>query len=249
MKSLAICPRSFYEATSKKIEEEKKTLKQRYQDELEWNKQCVNERLEAAQKERDKELEYLDELVKKRKEAREDEDYALRMERLQSKLAYEMDEDNRRALEKEIAALQKEMDDTEFERDIENRRAELEKDNERQELWAENQVESLTKEFEEKMTDANLTNEVLKTIDMEEFALTGAEMGEAMAGSMLEALRPVAAAIDELVRKAAGLKGATVTQNITTDNSTNVNVTTTGDVNSDQVMRDVNTELYLEGIK
>lgn len=141
MPALAEISKTFYQTEYDKMqkaaENEKETLKEKYKTQYEMKKAAAEKELELAkskaEKEKeainetaDNEIKRIDELIAKRKEAREDADYDLKLSRLRLKLEYENDEDNRRALEKEIKNLEKQRDDTLFDRQMEKLKEEAE---------------------------------------------------------------------------------------------------------------------------
>lgn len=141
MPALAEISKTFYQTEYDKMqkaaENEKEALKEKYKTQYEMKKATAEKELELAkskaEKEKetinetaDNEIKRIDELIAKRKEAREDADYDLKLSRLRLKLEYENDEDNRRALEKEIKNLEKQRDDTLFDRQMEKLKEEAE---------------------------------------------------------------------------------------------------------------------------
>ncbi len=141
MPALAEISKTFYQTEYDKMqkaaENEKEALKEKYKTQYEMKKAAAEKELELAkskaEKEKeainetaDNEIKRIDELIAKRKEAREDADYDLKLSRLRLKLEYENDEDNRRALEKEIKNLEKQRDDTLFDRQMEKLKEEAE---------------------------------------------------------------------------------------------------------------------------
>ena len=166
------------------IENESEKRKQTYQNEFDLEKQLIEDRLELRKAEYKKQSEYLDKLVEKRKRAKEDEDYATKMERLKLKLEYETDDANKISLQKEIKKLQEQIDDTEFERDIERQRESLTKRQEQAEESAKKGIDLITDYYTAKMNDVNIAKEITANVDMGEYQKIGSMMGEWIASGI-----------------------------------------------------------------
>ena len=177
------------------IESEQDHIKEKYQKELEVKKAALEASLNMKKAEFEAERNYLDEIVQKRKELKEDDDYATRMQRLKNKLEYETDEGNKKALQKEIEKLQGEIDDTNFNRDIEQRRKQLEADEKYESEKAQRRIDSVTKYYEDKMSGVNIAAEISKNINLGEFAAIGEKIG-------LEMSSGITSAIDNMVKTA-----------------------------------------------
>lgn len=204
-KELDYWMQQLYECEKEKIDklfdEESKRLKERYQQEIDNAKEIGDKRIAEAErvaeaetekikKRTEKELAALDELEKARQEEKEDKDDNLELERLQNKLAYEMDEDNRKALEREIEKKQEEIADKEFERTIEAQRdaikereqLDLDRINrtlEYEKASAQQMVEHFTKLYTDKMSDANIAYEIYRKVDFTQYEKLGESLGAA----------------------------------------------------------------------
>lgn len=204
------------------VEEEKKRVKEQLEEEYELEKQLMEDKLEFRKQLYDKEIEYLDELKAKREDEKEDEDYAERMARLQAKLEYEMDDDNRRALQKEIAELQEEIDDTEFDRDIERKKSVLTNRKNSDEEKTQTEIDKLSAYYEERMSDINIAETVYKNLDFGKFKEMGELMGENLAAGMTGILDPYINAINKLVTLGSNVQSPANNTVTTTDNSISV---------------------------
>lgn len=210
------------------IEEEKKRVKEQLEDELKAKKQYIEDELTYRKQQYDKEIEYLDKLKAKRNEEKEDENYAERMARLQAKLEYEMDDDNRRALQKEIAELQEEIDDTEFDREIERKKSVLEKYKTSDEEKAEQQINQIASYYEERMSDINIAEAVYKNLNLEQFKEMGDLMGQNIAAGLTGALDPFINAINKLITLGGNIQSPVNSNVSTTDNSVSINQNISG---------------------
>lgn len=201
------------------IEGESEKRKQTYQMEFDIEKQLIEDRLALRQAEYKKESAYLDELVKKRNQAKEDEDYATQMERLKLKLEYENDETNKNALNKEIEKLQEQIDDTEFERDIERRRENIEARQQKAEENAQKGIDLITDYYTAKMADVNIAKEITDSVDMGEYQQIGSMIGEWVAtGFKLK----IDSMVDSIVSSLADLPSPQTF--VTNDNSKTLNI-------------------------
>ncbi len=204
-KELDYWMQQLYECEKEKIDklfdEESKRLKERYQQEIDNAKEIGDKRIAEAErvaeaetekikKRTEKELAALDELEKARQEEKEDKDDNLELERLQNKLAYEMDEDNRKALEREIEKKQEEIADKEIGRTIEAQRdaikereqLDLDRINrtlEYEKVSAQQMVEHFTKLYTDKMSDANIAYEIYRKVDFTQYEKLGESLGAA----------------------------------------------------------------------
>lgn len=232
------------------VEEEKERIKEQLEEELETKKQYIEDELEYRKQQYDKEIEYLDELKAKREDEKEDENYAERMARLQAKLKYEMDDDNRRALQKEIAELQEEIDDTEFDREIERKKSVLENYKTSDEEKAQTQIDKLSAYYEERMSDVNIAETVYRNLDFGKFKEMGELMGENLAAGISGALDPYINAINKLVTLGSNVQSPTNNTVTTTDNSISVNQYNTGVSNVPgirELAKAVSDEIFLTG--
>ncbi len=201
------------------IKEEKDILKNKYEEELEMKKTAAEKELEvttskleaekkAINERADAEIEKLDELIQKRKEAREDEDYNLRMQRLQLELEYEHDEDNKKALQKEINKLQKEIEDTEFEREMERKRKAIEEGREDALEDIDIKIEEANKkaewktrraevEYDENISDENISEELKEIFSYESFYAIAESMGISFQDGIARGLQGLLSAFEK----------------------------------------------------
>lgn len=217
-----------YSEIKSRIDDEKKRVKEQLQDEYDLKKRLIEDELEFRKQQYDKEIEYLDELKSKRDDEKEDEDYAKRMARLQAKLEYEMDEDNKKSIQKEIDKLQSEIDDAQFERDIERRKKILENAKSNKEETAEKKLDGLKSYYENVMSDINIADIVYKNLDLEKFRSIGKLMGENISNGMKGVLSPLMSAINNLI-DAGSMLPSPQNSNVTNiDNSVSVNQNISG---------------------
>ncbi len=200
------------------IENESEKRKQTYQNEFDLEKQLIEDRLELRKAEYKKQSEYLDKLVEKRKQAKEDEDYATKMERLKLKLEYETDDANKISLQKEIKKLQEQIDDTEFERDIERQRESLTKRQEQAEESAKKGIDLITDYYTAKMNDVNIAKEITANVDMGEYQKIGSMMGEWIASGIRLKINGI---VDGIVKTIKDLPSPQTF--VTNDNSKTIN--------------------------
>lgn len=131
---------------------------------------ALNQELELTKERYNTRIEYLDRLKQDRDRQKEDEEDNLQLERLQTKLEYEMDEGNRSSLQREINDLNEEIEEKEFDRwiasekekaavaqeiEIEKIEAMIEKEQNRKKTM----IDYLADYYTEKMTAANLALE------------------------------------------------------------------------------------------
>lgn len=215
------------------LEDEYKEKKQFMEDEYKEKKQLMEDELTFRKQLYDKEIEYLDKLKEKREDEKEDEDYAERMARLQAKLEYEMDDDNRLALQKEIAELQEEIDDTEFDREIERKKSVLDNRKISSEektqkgiddltAYHENEIDDLASYYENAMSDINIAEMVYKNLDFDKFKEIGELMGKNLVAGIYGILDPGISAINKLVTLGSNVQSPTNNTVTTTDNSISV---------------------------
>ena len=172
--------------TKKTIEEVSELKREAYQKEMDSEieqiekqhdirEKALNDELNAIRKKTDARIDYLNKLKQEREEKKEDEDDALKLERLQTRLEYEMDEGNRASIIREINKLNEEIDDKEFNRWIESEKEkaetsekiESEKINrliETEENNRKRSIDRITDYYTSKMLNANLVVESLKYI-------------------------------------------------------------------------------------
>lgn len=163
-------------------EKEQAAEQERIEKQFEETEKALNRELELVKKKYNDRISYLDMLKKERSRQKEDEDDNLKMERLQTKLEYEMDEGNKKSLQREINSLNEEIEDKEFDRWIE---AEKEKANSAMEIETEKIEAMIEKEkikrmemidyvaeyYAEKMTEDALHSESINFLDSKIFPL------------------------------------------------------------------------------
>lgn len=238
------------ENIDKLFDEESKRLKERYQLEIDNAKEIGDKRIAEAErvaeaeterikKRTEKELAALDELEKARQEEKEDKDDNLELERLQNKLAYEMDEDNRKALEREIEKKQEEIADKEFERTIEAQRdaikereqLDLDRINrtlEYEKASAQQMVDHFTKLYTDKMSDANIAYEIYRKVDFTQYEKLGESLGAAAGEGFSKVFSGVINTFMEQMKTMGwGANAVTVRGGGGTTNTTNNNVNLT----------------------
>ena len=201
------------EKTSELVKNESEQRKKAYEDEFNEKKKWIEKGLEQRKREIEKESEYLDKLVEKRKQAKEDEDYNIRMQRLKLKLEYENDETNRIAIQKEIDKLQEEIDDTAFDRDISKRKAELADDEEYETKKAEKKIDKLSAYYKEKMTDINIAQEILHGLDPNDFKTLGKVIGSGVMSGLKESLSEMVGKVVSNITENLSQIGGNVTNN------------------------------------
>lgn len=119
------------EIKKKAYEREQKAAEERLNRQYEQTKATLEAELSAVKESTNARLNYLNKLKQDRTRKKEDEDSALKLARLETKLAYEHDEGNIKSLRREIENLNEEISDREFDRWIE---AEKEKANQNLEI-------------------------------------------------------------------------------------------------------------------
>lgn len=186
------------------IKSEEKRIKEKYQKQMELEKETITKTSELKKKQYDEELERLDALKKKRDEQQEDEDDNLKMERLKNKLEYEVDEDNRKALQKEINKLQESIDDKMFNRDIEARKEAIQKAKEEEIELAQNKIDHITRYFENKMSGVHIANEILQSIDPAEFEGIGDIIGDSISKGIQSKIDGMIRGIRDALKEVAG---------------------------------------------
>ena len=163
-------------------EKEQAAEQERIEKQFEETEKALNRELELVKKKYNDRISYLDRLKKERSRQKEDDDDNLKMERLQTKLEYEMDEGNKKSLQREINSLNEEIEDKEFDRWIE---AEKEKANSAMEIETEKIEAMIEKEktkrmemidyvaeyYAEKMTEDALHSESINFLDSKIFPL------------------------------------------------------------------------------
>lgn len=158
-------------------EKEQAAEQERIEKQFEETEKALNRELELVKKKYNDRISYLDRLKKERSRQKEDDDDNLKMERLQTKLEYEMDEGNKKSLQREINSLNEEIEDKEFDRWIE---AEKEKANSAMEIETEKIEAMIEKEkikrmemidyvaeyYAEKMTEDALQTDAMAFLNL-----------------------------------------------------------------------------------
>lgn len=158
-------------------EKEQAAEQERIEKQFEETENALNRELELVKKKYNDRISYLDRLKKERSRQKEDDDDNLKMERLQTKLEYEMDEGNKKSLQREINSLNEEIEDKEFDRWIE---AEKEKANSAMEIETEKIEAMIEKEkikrmemidyvaeyYAEKMTEDALQTDAMAFLNL-----------------------------------------------------------------------------------
>lgn len=193
--------------------------KKKYEEELAYKKKVCEQSLELRKAEYEQESAYLDKLVEKRKQAKEDEDYNTRMKRLQLKLEYEHDDTNKISLQKEIDKLKEEMDDTNFERDIEKKRAKIAAEQEQAERAAQKTLDRLESRYKQKMSDVNIAAEIMNSVNLQDFQSIGEYVGDGIADGIKSAVNSM---VNDIKRTLSDVTGGS--RVYTTNNTTNYNV-------------------------
>lgn len=226
MSALSEISKTFYtrelENAKQAAEKEVEILKSKYQAEYDMKKENAEKELalakEKAEKEKetindtyDNEIKRINELIEKRKQAREDEDYDLKLSRLQTKLAYEHDEDNRRALEKEIKNLKQEREDTLFDRQMEElkEKAEINRDSAlkkveselvKAEKTAERKASVAEDDYNFKINDsAIISAEVKKKLNFGSYATLASVFNNEFSDGLLRGLQGIITGINNAV--------------------------------------------------
>lgn len=167
-------------------EKEQAVEQERIEKQFEAAENALNRELELVKKKNSDRIAYLDKLKKDRNRKKEDEEDSLKMERLQTKLEFEMDEGNKKSLQREINSLNEEIEDKEFDRWIE---AEKEKANsameietekieamiEKEEIRKKAMIDNLAEYYTEKMTEAALTVDAMSFLNLK---LSPEELGK-----------------------------------------------------------------------
>lgn len=240
-----------YQYLENMVQEEADSLREKYQDELDKRieslqeaadreKEIAEDKKEAINAAADEELAKIEELIQARERQKEDDDDNLKMQRLQYKLQYEHDEDNRRALEKEIEQLQEEIDDKEFDREMEDRKAAIQEEKELklaqidevleyETAASEQRIEAISRRYAKKMSDVNIAGEVAKNLNLSQWEELGKQMGGAMAAGLESAmnttLNGIYSGLNILLKDRRTSSGVTNynTTNKTVSYSTNIN--------------------------
>lgn len=209
------CNQRIYDLEKERMEELVKDmadqLKEKYQNQLdkrveslkaaaEREKEIAENKRDAVNAAADDELEKIEELIQARKRQKEDDDDNLKLQRLQYKLQYEHDEDNKRSLEKEIKELQEDIEDKEFDREMEDRKAAIQAEKELklaqiddvleyETSASERRIDAITKRYAKKMSDKNIALEVANNLNLGEWEKVGEQIGTAITGAMEAQIR------------------------------------------------------------
>ncbi len=217
-----------YDNMQEAIQEQEELLKEKYQKELDMKTEAAQKEIEVAKEKAeaekeaineaaDNEIKRIDELIQKRKEAREDEDNNLKLARLQAKLAYEHDENNRIALQKEIDKLLQEMADIQFERDMErqkelietNRDAALQGVEDALDLAIESAERKITianNRYEEQTSGTNMAMELAKIFNLQSFEDIYKTIGVDIESGITKGLQGIFDALSSSLNEVAGVK-------------------------------------------
>lgn len=217
-----------YDNMQEAIQEQEELLKEKYQKELDMKTEAAQKEIEVAKEKAeaekeaineaaDNEIKRIDELIQKRKEAREDEDNNLKLARLQAKLAYEHDENNRIALQKEIDKLLQEMADIQFERDMEQQKELIETNRDAALQGVENALDLAIESAERKITIANnryeeqtsginMAMELAKIFNLQSFEDIYKTIGVDIESGITKGLQGIFDALSSSLNEVAGVK-------------------------------------------
>ena len=217
-----------YDNMQEAIQEQEELLKEKYQKELDMKTEAAQKEIEVAKEKAeaekeaineaaDNEIKRIDELIQKRKEAREDEDNNLKLARLQAKLAYEHDENNRIALQKEIDKLLQEMADIQFERDMERQKELIETNRDAALQGVENALDLAIESAERKITIANnryeeqtsgtnMAMELAKIFNLQSFEDIYKTIGVDIESGITKGLQGIFDALSSSLNEVAGVK-------------------------------------------
>lgn len=217
-----------YDNMQEAIQEQEELLKEKYQKELDMKTEAAQKEIEVAKEKAeaekeaineaaDNEIKRIDELIQKRKEAREDEDNNLKLARLQAKLAYEHDENNRIALQKEIDKLLQEMADIQFERDMEQQKELIETNRDAALQGVEHALDLAVETAERKITIANnryaeqtdgvnLAMELAKMFNLQSFEDIYKTIGVDIESGITKGLQGIFDALSSSLNEVAGAK-------------------------------------------
>ncbi len=239
-KKLYTAQKEIYE---KMLQESYDTEKKAVEDKLELRKEELEAEKRMVQERADAEIKAIDDVLQKRKEQKEDSDDNLKLERLKNKLEYENDEDNRRALQKEIDQLESDIEDKMFEREMSAKKEQIKAEEEskieaientiaHETELAENQIDYLTKMFELKMENINVATILHQSMNIDDYVNVGKEMGSGIAEGVRIAFKD---GISELVKNVvtnatANIRAVAPANNIVNNNS-NVNNTKSYTIN------------------
>lgn len=217
-----------YDNMQEAIQEQEELLREKYQKELDMKTEAAQKEIEVAKEKAeaekkaineaaDNEIKRIDELIQKRKEAREDEDNNLKLARLQAKLAYEHDENNRIALQKEIDKLLQEMADIQFERDMEQQKELIETNRDAALQGVEHALDLAIETAERKITIANnryaeqtdgvnLAIELAKMFNLQSFEDIYKTIGVDIESGITKGLQGIFDALSSSLNEVAGAK-------------------------------------------
>ena len=202
------------ERITQEIDAEAERLKNLYQEQLDRQKNALERNKEAVKKSLDEERELyrknadakiaaIDEELEARRRLREDTDDNLRLSRLEYRLEHEVDEDNRRDLEKQIAELKSGIEDKEFEREAQERKdsintqleAELARIDEAEEYEMtsfDRRISRMESKFKQKLSDINIAQEVYNNLNISEYEELGKVLGEAVGKGLADSMEEYA---------------------------------------------------------
>lgn len=239
-KKLYTAQKEIYE---KMLQESYDTEKKAVEDKLELRKEELEAEKRMVQERADAEIKAIDDVLQKRKEQKEDSDDNLKLEQLKNRLEYENDEDNRRALQKEIDQLESDIEDKMFEREMSAKKEQIKAEEEskieaientiaHETELAENQIDYLTKMFELKMENINVATILHQSMNIDDYVNVGKEMGSGIAEGVRIAFKD---GISELVKNVvtnatANIRAVAPANNIVNNNS-NVNNTKSYTIN------------------
>lgn len=160
------------EIKKKAYEQEQKAAEERLNRQYEQTKATLDAELSAVKESTNARLNYLNKLKQDRTRKKEDEDSALKLARLETKLAYEHDEGNIKSLRREIENLNEEISDREFDRWIEaekekaNRNLEIQTASineliDREEAGKKAMIDNIAEYYTAKMSEAVVNTEAI----------------------------------------------------------------------------------------
>lgn len=226
-----------------RISEEGEFLKKKYEEQYNAEKNALEEKLELtkeyAEKEKQEirdraqaEIDAIDKLIEARKRAKEDEDDNLKMQRLKNKLEYEMDADNRIALEKEIKKLQEDIDDKLFSREMADKKAAI---NAKMDLDISNteafynqriadlelDIKNAEDKYNEQTDGAHLAQQIYKNLGLSDFEKLVAETGDKLGANWSAMANQALKIMHDNLNALAGISSAKQYYNYNTTNETN----------------------------
>lgn len=226
-----------------RISEEEEFLKKKYEEQYNAEKDALEKKLELtkeyAEKEKQEirdraqaEIDAIDKLIEARKRAKEDENDNLKMQRLKNKLEYEMDADNRIALEKEIKKLQADIDDKLFNREMADKKAAI---NAKMDLDLSNteafynqriadlelDIKNAEDKYNEQTDGAHLAQQIYKNLGLSDFEKLVAETGDKLGANWSAMANQALKTMHDNLNALAGISSAKQYYNYNTTNETN----------------------------